>query len=256
MKQKLLTLFLLVVLVQLVSTPALAADDPTASTSSSVKAKLDALKQEIASRAAQIKMEVNRKIANKAWAGMVKEKNNDYLMISGVTGDRKVIINEYTKYVAKPKTSASLKDVVVNDFIYALGDVDDANNLTAKQLVKTKAPTIPPPPQIWGQVSSVNGNNIKIASKSGSLTVVAGASTDYQLGPNDASMADAKVDRYLIAVGQVNNGQLAAQFIYYIPGAGYTKPEASASAKPTATASAKATAKPTIKATAKPTTKP
>lgn len=224
------------------------AETKASTTSSSIVEKLNALKAEIASKAAKLKQEVNKRIENRAWIGVIKEKGATQITLTTMQGDRTVILNEYTIYQSKGKTATgSLKDFNVEDYIVAIGDVDDQNKLIAKKVIKTVRKTSNKK-IFWGQVQSLTSGQINLKGVDGNLTVVPTSKTLYYLGNEEASIVDAKKDKFLVAVGTTPSSKesMAASMIYYIPSTGYFKPEKKV-ASPSGTTSPSATPKSTKK---------
>lgn len=213
------------------------------SPSGSISEKLEELKKEIASKAAQIKLEVSKKIENKAWAGTIRLKTDQKLTVVTNNIDREVIINEYTTFQTKTKGQGSIKDLAIGDQIIALGDVDDQNRLNAKKIIKqlTK-PKHGTTEVIWGQIQSTTGNQLILKTKDGNFkSVTYIPNTIFKLGSGDGSITDVKTKRFAVVVGQKAQEEIQIRYVYIIPGAGYILPEkkvstisgqASASAKP------------------------
>ncbi len=71
------------------------------SPSANVKSKLEELKKEIASKAAKLKTEVDRKLKNKAYSGKVKVKSDQSITLAANTGPKIVSVNQDTIYESK-----------------------------------------------------------------------------------------------------------------------------------------------------------
>ena len=132
--------------------------------SASVKEKLDALKLEIASKAAKLKTEVNKKLQNKAYTGIVKAKSTTSITLASKTGSRLVSVNQDTAYQdTNPKKKGvkspppSIQTIKEESNIAALGDVDDTGVLHARKVI-----ILPPPADpktkiyVWGQITSIS----------------------------------------------------------------------------------------------------
>lgn len=197
------------------------------SPSASIRQKLEELKKEIASKAAELKKEVSKKIENKAWAGIVKEKRDNQLILISNNIERTVIVNEYTVYQTKTKAAGALKDLLVGDYMIALGDVDDKNRLTAKKIVKKVRPKAVPNQLVWGQIQSNLAGQLVVKQKDNQkMTVDLLGKTIYRLGNEEASLVDVKINQFLVAVGDKGqDGSFEARFIYLIPSAGFIMPE-------------------------------
>src|SRR5581483_7675450 len=91
---------------------------------SSLQQKVDQLKQEIASKAAVLKSEVNKQLQNKVYAGVVVEKSDNKISVATATGNKTILVNEYTDYrgsisAKQTKSTFSLKTLALGDFIAA-----------------------------------------------------------------------------------------------------------------------------------------
>lgn len=200
------------------------------SPSGSILEKLNELKTEIASKAAQIKAEVGKKIENKAWSGVITSKNIDLITIKSDKDDRKISVDEYTLFTTgKIKDKGLLKDLAVGDFVVAIGDVDDKNILQAKKVLRSKKIVIDKR-LIWGQITGFADTMIKLRSVDGNKELKTGINTDFWLGSKEASIQDAKKDKFLLAVIEGStSASLNVSTIYFIPTTGYFKPEKKAS---------------------------
>lgn len=207
--------------------------------------KINALKAEVASKAASLKSEINKKLENKAYVGIVTQISSDRITIKSQAGTKTVIFNEYTafqdstltKKTTKPKLET--KDLKVDDYIAALGDVDDKESLVAKKVIKVKkwADT---PSTFWGQITSIQSQAIVIQDRDGNkITISTTPQTVFNLGKEEASMVDVKITKYLAGVGgQIKDSKTDSSYIYLIPSSGHFKVDkpkvSSASATPSA----------------------
>ncbi len=213
-----------------------------ASPSASITEKLNALKAEIASKAALIKQEVNRRIDNKAWLGTIKTINEDSIVITSIDQDRTIRINEYTSYKVKAKGESAIKDLKVGDYVAALGDVDDNNQLNAKRIDKLATTKEYKKKLVWGTVKTVVNDTVTIATSSGQLTTINTANyTDYQLNDTEATLSDIQANRQIIGIVTPNTSEkLMANHILIIAPYGNIKTAVkTASQSATATSSAK-----------------
>ncbi len=220
-----------------------------ASDSSSLASKLKDLEKQIASKAAQLKSEMTKKLQNKAYFGIITDISNKKITLESTLDNKQVVVNEYTDFTlplkkgAKAKTS-SIDDLSKGDFISTLGDIDDKNVLTAKKLIKSDPIATDSAKFIWGQIQAVSNGTIVLKTKDNQKAFVyTSPQTDFFLGTEEASLADVKVTKFMVGKGkQDKDGNIQASFVYLIPGIGFIKPEkkiASPSAKPTASTSAK-----------------
>lgn len=211
-----------------------------ASPGASVKEKIEALKKEVASKAAQLKTEVNKDLQNRAYVGTVKSINSEEITLETLNGSKTVKVNEYTAYLDETKSTKAkldVKSIKEDMYIAALGDVDDKLVLTAIRVVISKPVEIPQYSYFWGQVQKIAGGNVTIKPRNGTeITVSTLGTTTYQLGTEEASFIDVKVNKYLAGIGStIQDKKTQAKFLYLIPSTGYVRPEkkvASPSATP------------------------
>lgn len=213
------------------------ASSSASASDSDLQAKLDQLKQEIASKAAKLKDSISNQIQNKVYAGFIQDLSDSQYSLTNLDGSSRVVsINEFTKDDFQGKKIT--KKISKGDFIIALGDVDDQNRLVAKDVIKTASPSATPTTYLWGKILSKGANSIKIQTKnSDQLTLTYNSDTTFKLKSDDATSADAKVGNFLIGVGTLEkDGSLDTRFIYLIPSPGNLKPdkEATSSATPSA----------------------
>lgn len=183
-----------------------------ATSSSSLIDKLDALKKEIASKAAQIKKEVNKDIQNKAFVGNIEKLEQSSIILKTHRGLKTVRVDEYTIYQSLPKGGPSQ-----DDFVAALGDVDDKGVLSAKKIIKFKKPQIDKSTLVWGKIFAANKGVVNLRNKDKqTIKVLTSQKTVFKLGTTDASFADAKLNKVIVARGILKENQLTADFIYIL----------------------------------------
>lgn len=188
-------------------TPAVLAADSTPS--ADIKAKLEELKKEIASKAAKLKQEVNRKLQNKAYVGKVKSKTTTSLTLATRTGPKIVSLNQDT---------ISPKKLAEEDDIAALGDIDDNGVLTAKKIVLLPTTNLPPKTQFWGQIIAISDGLITIKGRDAKNVAVSVAQAEVK--------GDLKINNFIILTGTFNKNDIfEASFIYVIPQGGILKPK-------------------------------
>ncbi len=251
----LIFLFLFIIHYSLFIIPVKAAD---ASPSSFIQSKLDELKKEIASKAAAIKQEVNQNLQNKAFVGIIKTKSSSSLTVASKSGSKIINTNQDTVYSGTTTIGKSTKKVPVTfdnlkeeDYLAALGDIDDTGVLTAKKIILLPATSNQKPKtHLWGEVISISSQTITVTDKdSKNKTVLVSSDTDYKSGIDDASFSDIGKGDSIIVSGYLNDNQsLNAGLVYIIPQGPQTP-------KPTQTASASATPKASKSPSPKPTTK-
>ncbi len=223
--------FLVVLLLGMtIATPPVFAAE--SSPSADIKAKLEELKKEIASKAAQIKKEVDRKLQNKAYVGKVKAKSDSSLTLATLSGPKIVNVNQDTVFDSKVKSKQkfSLKTTSEEDYVAALGDADETGILTAKKVILLPIPKDSSKTYLWGQVISISDQLSTLRSK------------DFKnIAIMLPSSSGVKLNNFVILTGTKDKNDIfKAGFVYVIPQGGVIKPKkiATPSAK-SATPSAK-----------------
>lgn len=197
--------------------PAFAADSSQSATmSADFKSKLKALQEGIASQAAKFKLEISQKLQNKAYIGLIESKGSDSLTLNIDQNKKQVITNEYTEFTGKGKVS--FKSLVKDDYIAALGDIDDKDVLTAKKIIQITSASPDEKQIFYGQVISIDGNNINIKTKDNpNVVITTDSNTTYQLGKEPASSVSINVGKTIIAITiPSNDSTFKARFIYIL----------------------------------------
>jgi hypothetical protein len=204
--------------------------------SADVRSKLDALKLEIASKAAKLKQEVNKKLSNKAFVGTVKSKSDSTLTLSTISGTKMASVTQDTEYEDQnPKTKIpTIKTIKEEASIAALGDIDETGVIHAKKVVVLIAPS-EQKIIIWGQVTSLTDQVATIKDRDGKNYSVSVSKIETKFKAQD----------FVIATGVPGkNGIIEGKFIHLIPQGMALKPKGkvstpSAEASKTATPAAK-----------------
>lgn len=196
------------------------------STESGLLQKLNDLKTEIASKAAQIKTEITQKVQNKAIVGTILDITDSEITIQTLNATKTIKHDEFTSVIGAKNKEIKIDTLETDDKIAALGDVDDKNTLIAKRLVFLDNYASNSAQLVWGQIEKTAGNLITIKNKSGNPENISTTTqTQFFLGHEEASILDAKVEKHLVARGtRQKDGSLKAKFIYFIPSMGFTKP--------------------------------
>lgn len=214
---KIFITFIIFIIFIIFITPTIAVDSTdSASPSASLQAKLKQLQAEIASKAANLKAEVSGKLQNKAYVGIIKSKADESLILTIRENDKKVKVNEFTEFVFIPKiiskTKLSIKNLEVENYLVALGDVDETEVLTAKKIFK-----INPPKEIkqiyFGEVLVINENIITIKTDK-NLAVSTNDQTIFKTGKDDGSLDDIKIGQKIIVTGVEKNNITKASLVY------------------------------------------
>lgn len=134
------------------------------------------LQEQAASKAAELKKELNEKLQNKAYMGELTQIDNltesdIQLILQTNQGEQKLLINQFTILKDSQGKSIPLKNLQSGIFLIALGDLDADKRLIAKSLVITSPPK--KEKQIWkGQVKNIlNAGVILTLSDSSEKTV-------------------------------------------------------------------------------------
>lgn len=203
-----------------------------------IKSKLEELRREIASKAAALKQEVNTKLSNKAYIGKIKAKSNATLTLATKNGQRTININQDTIYQNQAKGKKySQKSLTEEDNIAALGDIDETQVLTAKEIIllNPKLATITPKSYLWGEITIKSDQLITLNDRN--LKSIAVSLPDQRM---------VKQNNFVILTGNFNKNEIfEADFVYVIPQGGFIKPRKLVSPAPDG-AGATPSAKPKI----------
>lgn len=197
----------------------------TASPSGSLIQKLEDLKKDIASKAAEIKNAVNKKVQDKAIIGTILKIEDNKMMIQALNSVKTVNFDEFTEVYGLGNKKIKITTLETGDNIASLGDFDDKNNLAAKRIVFLQNYATSSGELVWGQIQKSQGQTISLKDKSGgNIIITTNPQTVFALGNNEASIADAKVEKFMIARGsKLKDGSIKARFIYFIPSFGFVK---------------------------------
>lgn len=191
---------------QFLTSPVYAVDSTP---SADIKAKLEQLKKEIASKAALLKQEITKKLSDKAYIGKVSTKTDASLTITTISGLKNIKINQDTIFESniKAKTKFSIKTLSPDDYIAALGDIDESEVLIAKKIVLLPPPAGNAKTVLWGQI---------ISSSDKLLTL-----KDKDLKTHAVSIEDlksAKLNDFVIITGILGKNDIfQSKFVHTIP---------------------------------------
>lgn len=197
--------------------------------SASIKTYIEQFKKEVASKAAKLKKEIDTKLKNKAYVGKVKLGSENSLTIATNSGPKIVGVNQDTVFEGKGKFS--FKTIVSEDYLAALGDVDEIGVMTAKKIVKMPDTSYQPKTYLWGQIISLSDKLATIKDRD--LKSVAVSMPENDLKVND----------FVILTGSKNKNDIfEAEFVHVLQ-KGFIKPKKvatpSASIKPSSSPAAK-----------------
>ncbi len=194
----------------------------------SIKSKLEELKKQIASKAAKLKQEVNRKLKDKAYVGKIKSKSDTSLTLATNSGPKIVSLNQDTIWESeiKSKTKFSSKTISLEDYVATLGDTDETEVLIAKKVILLPAPKAEQKTYQWGKIISISDKLTTL--KTDGLKNIAAV---LPVNPK------AKINDFVILTGTKDNNEIfEAEFVYIIPQGAVLKPKIatkSATPKPT-----------------------
>lgn len=212
-----------------------------------LKDKLLQLQKEIASKAAQLKQEINKNLQNKAYTGNVTTKSDNSLTIAIENGAKIVSLNQDTEFNSNIRKTVrySLKTLKAGDFVAALGDIDENEVLTARKVILWPTPSKDSKTHLWGQVSLIADELITLETKDGkNITVGVTSQTDLEKDGKSVSPSDLIKNNFVIITGVMGKNEiLSADFIYIYSQPAFLKPKKiatpSAEANKSATTSAK-----------------
>ncbi len=193
--------------------PVYAADS---SSSADIKAKVQQFIKESASKAAQLKKELEKALQNRAYVGKVKTKSESAITLASKNGPRIVNINQDSEFESQVKGKKySMKLLSEEDYIAALGDTDENQVLTAKKIILLNPipQTLDPKTYLWGQVAAISDKLTTLKDRNLKNVSV---SLDQKVKLND----------FVILTGtKGKNDIFEADFVYIIPQGGFIKPK-------------------------------
>lgn len=188
-----------------------------ATPSADIKIKLDELKKEIASKAAKLKQEVNRKLKDKAYVGKVKTKSLTSLTLATKSGPKIVSLNQDTVYESRVKgrKNFSQKTILEEDYVASLGDIDETAVLTARKVILLPTPSDNTKIFLWGQIISISDKLVTLKDRNLKNVAV-----------SLPSSSNVKLNDFVILTGKYNKNEIFnAEFVYVIPQGGVIKPK-------------------------------
>lgn len=197
----------------LYTTTAIAVDSTP---SADIKIKLDELKKEIASKAAKLKQLIDQKLKDRAYVGKIKTKSDTSLTLATDNGPKIININQDTNFKSKVKKQIyAAKLITEEDYIAALGDVDENGVLTARQIVLLPKIEEQSKTYLWGQVAAISDKLVTLKDRSfKNMAASLLESTNMKLG------------NFVILTGSQNKNNLfETDFVYVIPQGGILKPK-------------------------------
>lgn len=185
--------------------------------SADIKAKLEELKKEIASKAAALKQVMDQKLKDKAYIGKVKQKSDNSLTLATATNPKMVSINQDTVFESKVKLKGKSSKINLeeDDYVAALGDTDEIGVLTARKIILLPEPPVNRKTFLWGQVISYSDKLVTLKNSDSQIVTV-----------SVPSFSGIKSNSFVILSGNEDkNGIFKAGFVYIIPEGGAVKPK-------------------------------
>ncbi|MBI3103329.1 hypothetical protein HYZ05_00140 [Candidatus Daviesbacteria bacterium] len=178
---------------------------------------LEEFNKQVASKAAKLKLDIDKKLTNKAYVGKVKTKSASSITLATKTGPKIASINQDTVFESKIKGKKySQKLISEEDDVASLGDVDDTGVLIAKKIVllDPKPYTLNPKSYLWGQIVAASEKLLTLKDKTLKNIAIA--------MPNQTSV---KVGDFVLLSGNPGKNDIfKAEYVYVIPQGGILKP--------------------------------
>ncbi len=185
--------------------------------SADIRTKLEDLKKEIASKASALKQQIDKKLKDKAYVGKIKTKSQTALTIATKNGPKIVNVTQDSEFDSqlKDKKIPTLKSLTEEDYLAALGDVDETGVLTAKKIILLPTPNSELKTYLWGQVISISDKLLTIKDRN--LKTIAVSYSDY---------SKVNIGDFIILTGSFGkNSIFDADFVYVISQGGVLKPK-------------------------------
>lgn len=176
--------------------------------SSNIQRKIEELKKEIASKAAKLKTEINKKLQNKAISGAVDsvDLENNKISLNTTSGITNIETFDFTSFTNQKtsKKTLTIKELKKDDYLVALGDLNDKGILTAKKVIVTEKVDNSGLTILWGQVQSIQGNSIVIKTATEKLATIQVLATALIRSGQDSEslLTDIKPGQVIIATGK------------------------------------------------------
>lgn len=222
---KLFNIIFIIFIIVIIFIPSVRAADSTPS--ADIKSKLEELKKDIASKAAKLKQEIDKKLTNKAYTGKVKTKSKTSITVAGKTGPKIVSINQDTGFESRIKGKKYSRQLVAEeDYLAALGDIDETGVLIAKKIIllDPKPYTLTPKSYLWGQIVAVSEKLATLKDKE-----------QKNIALSLPQQTNVKEGNFVILTASLGKNDIfEASFVYIIPQGSILKPKkvATPSAQP------------------------
>ena len=182
------------------------------------QSRLDILKKEIASQAAKLRSVMDEKLQNKFYKGTITQVDSsaNKIMISNDDTLSTILVNEYTNYDNKlsPKQN-SFKSLQKDQFIVALGDLDDNGQLLARKIVVTTPPTFKL--SVYsGSIESIDSQQFVVKTADNQLVTVHFAPTTTVL-MKDKKEATSSLEIRKKVLVTTTDSDMVARTVYVTP---------------------------------------
>lgn len=186
------------------------------SPSADIKTKVQQFIKDSASKAAQLKKELEKSLQNRAYVGKIKTKSEAAITLASKNGPRIININQDSEFESQIKGKKySQRLISEEDYVVALGDIDETQVLTAKKIILLPTPKESNKTYLWGQIAAISDKLVTLKDKS--------------LKNISVSAADQKAFKqndFVILTGTKNKNEIfEADFLYVIPQGGFLKPK-------------------------------
>ena len=211
---KTITIIIFIIFINFIVQPAYAAES---SPSADIASKLKEFQKKAASKAAQLKDLISKKLQNKAFIGSIQSQSGNSLTIAAESGPKIVSLNEDTLFESnvKSKQKFSRKNLTSGDYIAALGDADETGVLTAKKIILLPPTNQQPKTYLWGQVISMSDQLVTLRDK------------DFKnIAASLPESSKFKLNDFVILTGSFNkNNIFDAGFVFVKPQGATLKPK-------------------------------
>ena len=149
--------------------------------------------------------------------GTVTSVGVDQFQIKTMTGDTVTVhVSDKTQYT-EGQNKIGLEDLKVGDHVMVLGQDNGSNSFTADMVRRPTAGQMARMQNMgdraFGQIVSINGNQIKVRGRQGDKTINLTDQTTFMKDGQPSTLKDLKVGDRIFASGKEENGQFTADRI-------------------------------------------
>lgn len=141
-----------------------------------------------------------------------------------------VLVDQYTTFQnTLSSKQITFKNIASNDYLVALGDLDDSGNLVAKKIVRMDPPSLDQNKIVKGQLQSISGQYLDVQTKQGVNQILTTGDTTFNQDSGPIQKSNLKTGQNIVAVLITTaSGVTKARSIFIVP----DNPQASPSASP------------------------